>query len=117
MRHTVGFPKFLHHLMIAVIEEGADEVVVEHTVECHLIPILLVPMPCTFHLGMDFAQVDGTHGVALHGDEIGAFKVDAGKNFAKHTEGECTLVERKTLCYEGQRKTVFAYGFDVRKCI
>ena len=45
------FLELLHHLGIAVAKQGLDEIIFQPSIEIHLVPILLVPMPGAFYLG------------------------------------------------------------------
>ena len=64
MLHSLLFLEFLHHLGIAVAKQSLDENIFQPTIEIHLIPILLVPMPGAFYLGMNLPEFEGV--IALH---------------------------------------------------
>jgi len=51
------FLELLHYFGIAVAKQGLDEIIFQLTIEIHLVPILLVPMPGAFYLGMNLPEL------------------------------------------------------------
>ena len=73
------FLEFLHYLGIAVANQGLDEIIFQPTIKIHLVPVLLVPMPGTFYLGMLLPEFEGVIGITFHRNPLRALQVEAGE--------------------------------------
>ena len=103
MRRLFRLLQFLHHLAVAVSDERQNEVVFKPSVQSHLVPVFLVPVPCTINLIVRVAQVKGVVGVAFQSNKVGTLQIDASEYFAEDTEHKGCLVEREVFSHERKR--------------
>lgn len=102
MLHPLLFLEFLHHLGIAVANQGLDEIIFQRAIEIHLVPILLIPMPGAFYFGMHFPEFKGVIGITFHRNPLGAFQVEAGENLAHNPKHQGGFIKREILGNEGE---------------
>ena len=102
MLHPHLFLEFLHHFGIAMAKQGLDEIIFQPTIEIHLVPVLLVPMPGTFSLGMLLPKFEGTIGITSHRNSLGALQVNTGKDPVEDSKHQGPLIKGESLSCEGE---------------
>ena len=87
---------------IAVAKQGLDEIIFQPSIEIHLVPILFVPMPGAFYLGMHFPEFEGVIGITFHRNPLRALQVETGENLSHNPKRQSGFIKRKILSNEGE---------------
>ena len=103
----------LHDQHVGTFHQFAHQGVADVAVEVDFDPVSFVPVPGALDAVVPFAEYVDFLGVAFHHNQVGALRIDAGKDFILDTKQYGVRAEGTVFGGAGLREAVFANEFDI----
>ena len=111
--HTLFTSQLQYNLLIRMVYKLLYQAIRHITIQCYLIPILLIKMPCAFYCSVLFAKFQRICGITFQNKFVSSSQIDNSKHFSHHFYNQRLFIKGKTLCHSLFCEAIFSYFFDI----